>query len=393
MSISGILKHYKGYLSVRVEGLNLEKFLNMSVANGIEFWDVKRLSMTEMQMKLSISSYRNIKKFLSRTGCQVYIERKNGFPFSILKVRRRVMLGIGFAVFIFLIFVLSSFIWSVNVTGAKTIGTNEVLKNLSELGVRAGAFKPGISVSQVENNMLIRMKSISWIKVKITGTRADVEIVERVIPPIVIPQDKPCNIVARCDGIIVKAVAGKGSVLVSPGDPVREGQVLVSGVLEKEGTETRYVHSIADVVARTWHDMESVVPLESSEWIRTGNEKIGIALIAGSKKITIRKANIGYKTYDKIIKDVKLINTKKFQFPLGFTIEQYYETNEKIIKLSPEEAKSKALNNVEKEIIDNISPDAKIINKKMDVSIKDEKAYAAESVETVEDIGQQAEIK
>lgn len=393
MSISGILKHYQGYLTVSVEGLYLEKFLNMAVANGIEFWDVKRLSMTEMELKLSIKSYRSIKKFLGRTGCQVYIEGKRGLPFSILKVRRRVMLGIGFTIFIFLIFMLSSFIWSVNVTGAKTIDTDEIVKNLSELGVRAGAFKPGISVSQVENNMLIRMKSISWIKVKIIGTRADIEIVERVPPPEVISQDKPCNIVARCDGIIVKAVAGKGNVLVSPGDPVRKGQLLVSGVLEKEGQETRYVHSIADVEARTWHDMESSVPLEYSQWIRTGNKKTGVYLIAGSKKYTVRNSNIRYKTYDKIIKNIKLINTKKFQFPLEIIIEQYYETSEKKVKLSSEEAKSKAVDIVEKEIIDNISPDAKIINKKINVTIKDNKAYAAESVETVEDIGQQAEIK
>lgn len=393
MSISDIIKHLNGYLTVRVEGLYLEKFLNMAVANGIEFWDVKRLSMTEMNLKLSIKGYRSIKKFLSRTGCQVYIEEKNGLPFSIFKVRRRAMLGIGFAVFIFLIFMLSSFIWSVNVTGVKTTDTGEILKNLSDLGVRAGAFKPGISVSKVENDMMIRMDSLSWIKVKLVGTRAEVEVVERVPPPKIIPQDKPCSIVASCDGIIVKIVATKGDVLVSPGDPVRKGQILVSGVIKREGIETRYVHSVADIKARTWHDMEATVPLESSRWERSGKKKTGIYIIAGSKKYDIRKVSVPYKTYDRVVNSFKLIDTDKFQFPLEVIIEHYYETAERKVKLSPEEAKSRAIDAVEKEIIDNFSPDAKIINKKINVSIKDNKAYAVESVETVEDIGQQLEIE
>jgi sporulation protein YqfD len=387
------VKYLKGYLTVKISGIYLEKFLNMSVANGIVFWDVKRLSMTELELKLSIKSLKRLRKLLGKTGCQLNIISKNGIPFSVFKVKKRLMLGIGFAVFILLIFMLSSFVWSVKITGAKTLSIKEIEKNLSELGVRPGMYKPLISVSEVENNMLIKMDNISWIKVKLMGTRAEVEIVERTSPPEVVLQDKPCNVTARCDGIIVKIVSAQGDVVVSPGEPVRKGQLLVSGTIERPNSETRYVHSSADVTARTWIEREIVVPLEGITKTRTGNKKTSIYLVTGNKRYTLRKANVPYKDYEKNERVIKIVDTDKFMLPLQIVAEEYYEVYNKTVHLTQDQAKARAMDEADKLIIDNILPDAKIIDKKINMSLKNNSIVASISVETVEDIGMQVEIK
>lgn len=393
MSLTRIVRYTKGFLTIRVEGFNLEKFLNMSIAHGITFWDVKKLGMTVLEFKTSISGYRSLKKVIKKTGCKATIIDKDGLPFIFLKIKRRKMLGIGFGISILLLFMLSSFIWSVKITGINTISTEEVKNNLSELGVKPGAFKLDLSVSDIENNMLIRMGKISWIKVKLKGTRAEIEIKERTVPPKIVPETKPCSIVAKRDGIITKIVSAKGDVTVNQGDPVRKGQILVTGIIERPNIATRYVHSSAKVEARTWYEGKVVVPLEIIRKVRNGNKMIKINLAIGSKVFNIKNPSIYYKSYDKIEKSAKLIDTEKFQLPLEIIIEEYFETADRTVALTPEQAKMDAYDTVEKNVINSIPSDAKIINKKINVEVKDNLVIGTALFETIEDIGMQEEIK
>lgn len=393
MGVSGVVRYLRGYLVVRVEGLNLEKFINMSVAHGLDFRDVKRLSLTVVELTISIGGYRKLKKFIRKTGSRVSIIDKEGLPFLFLKLKRRKMMAIGFAVFIFLIFMLSSFIWSIEITGAKTTSTEEIKQNLYELGVKPGAFKLGVAVSEVENDMLIRMGSISWIKVKLRGTRAEIEVKERTIPPPMVPDDRPCSIVAGRDGIITKIVSSKGDVLVAQGEPVKKGQVLVTGIIERVNADIRYVHSSADIKARTWYERKFAVPLERVVKSRNGNKTIKIYIKFGSKVFNIKNTSIPYKSYDKIIKSTKLIDTDKFQLPVEIVIEEYYETVNEVITLALEDAKSEAANSAEKSIIDSLPSDAKIVNKKINITVRDDVVIASALIETIEDIGVQEEIK
>lgn len=393
MIVPDLLKYLSGYLTIKVEGLNLEKFLNMSVAHGVNFWDINRLSITEIELKISIKGYRLLKKILKKTGCQITITSKDGLPFFVSKLKKRKMMALGFIVSILLVFVLSSFIWSIKVIGAKSISTKVLEENLSELGVKPGALKLDLSVSEIENNMLIKMKNLSWIKVKLIGTRAEIEIKERVDTPKIIPDNKPCNIVAKRDGIIEKIVSTKGDVLAAKGGLVSKGDILVTGIIDRTNIEKRYVHAAAEVKARTWYEGSAAVPFEKIQKVRTGNKVVNISLIIGSKILEIKKTSIPYKSYDKIEKSTKLIDTDLFQLPVDIKLEEYYETLNKVISLTPEEAKAEAVDTVEKAIVNNLPYDTKIINKNISVSIKENVVLVNARFETVEDIGVQEEIK
>jgi similar to stage IV sporulation protein len=288
--------------------------------------------------------------------------------------------------------VLSSFIWSIQITGVSTANMREIERNLSELGVKPGALKLNIAVSEIENNMLIRMGSLSWIKVRIEGTRAGIEVKERLAPPKMVPEKEPCSIIAGKDGIIAKIVSAKGDVLVEQGEPVRKGQVLVTGIIQRENTETRYVHSRAEIKARTWYEGVKAVPFEKVEKVRSGKKKSIVYIFAGNKKLKIKNSIISYKNYDKIEKSTRFIDTDRFQLPFGILIEEYYEVVDRTMVLSPDEAKSLAADMVEKSIIDSMPPDAKIINRQINISIKGETAIASALFETIEDIGVQEEI-
>lgn len=392
MIIPDTVKFLRGYLTIRVEGLNIEKFLNISVSRSISFWNVKRVSMTEIELKINIKGYRSLKKILKRTGCQISIIDKRGLPFFVSKVNNRKMLGIGFIIFIFLILVLSSFIWSIRITGTNITSTKEIERNLAELGVRPGALKLDLSVSEIENNMLIRMETLSWIKVRFIGTRAEVEVKERVSPPKIIPENTPCDVVAKRDGVILKIVSSMGDASVKQGTPVRKGDVLITGTLNRESSGIRYVHAAGEVIARTWYECSFSVPLQKTEKVRTGKKITNVYLITGSKKIQIKNSTIPYKSYDKIEKSAKIIDTDIFQLPIEIVLEEYYETQGKLITLTADEAVSEAADSVEKAIIGSLPPGSKILNRKIETDIKDNAAIANATIETIEDIGVQEEI-
>ncbi|KPU44113.1 putative stage IV sporulation protein YqfD [Oxobacter pfennigii] len=391
--MSRILKYLRGYLTIKVEGLNLEKFLNMSVSSSISFWDVKKIGITEIEFKTTVRGYKRMKNIIKATGSKAYITGKDGVPFLSLKLKRRKMMAIGFVVFILMVFMLSSFIWSVEIIGAKTVSTKEITDCLKELGLKAGAFKLNLAVTDIENDMLIKMDGISWIKVNIKGTRAEVEIKERIAPPDIIPDSKPCNIIARRDGIIMKIIAEKGDILVPQGEPVKKGQVLITGMIDRPNIERRYVHAAGEVSARTWYEGKEVIPLETVEKERSGKKISNLFLILGQNKLQIKNSHITFNTYDKIVKSTKLIETEKFQLPLEIVIEEYHETVDKQKTKSVDEAKKLAYDLVEKSIINSLPPDAKIINKNINVTVKENVVIASALIETIEDIGLQEEIK
>lgn len=96
--------YFKGYVIIKVEGLTLEKFLNLAANSNIYIWDIKRMDYTLLEMKVSIKGFRELKKIANKGACRVYIKEKIGFPFFMNKLKKRKMLGFGFIIFLGLIF-------------------------------------------------------------------------------------------------------------------------------------------------------------------------------------------------------------------------------------------------------------------------------------------------
>jgi len=114
-----------------------------------------------------------------------------------------------------------------------------------------GKLKNRVNLREVENSVLKQMNGISVINIKFIGTRARVEIVERTMPPDILPLDKPTNIVASKDGIITKVLSYKGQPLVQVDDYVKKGQILISGVItDKTNVPSKIVHAMGIVSAK-----------------------------------------------------------------------------------------------------------------------------------------------
>lgn len=264
-----VLRSVRGYVAFTVIGKYPERFLNITARNHIRLWDVQRREegFTACMYR---SDYRRIRPLARGAGVKLRIYKKRGLPSCISRYRDRAGVVIGACAFIITVFVMSLFIWSVDITGLDTVSRTQMLADLREHGLYVGAFKPSIDSQQVARDIMLQRREIGWMAVNITGSYASVEIKEEAPAPEVEDISVPCNIKAKCDGQILRIEAAEGETVLTEGSGVIEGQLIVSGVRTGEQGESRLVHAQARVYARTMHETSFSVPAVSKRLAPNG---------------------------------------------------------------------------------------------------------------------------
>lgn len=382
-----------GYLVIRVEGLSLERFINLTVSKGIYMWDIDRHSYTALTACINISGFKNLKKIVRTSRCRVRILEKRGLPFILVRFKKRRMLVVGLSVFLIIIYGLSSFIWSIEIEGAVRISEEKLLQNLAKHGIRHGAYKRNLDTSSIANKVVIDMPELWWVSIQLKGTKALVRVVETQNPPPMIDRSIPCNIVAAKDGIIHEMLVLEGEPVVKVGDTVRKGQLLVSGVIEDQETyDVRYVHAMAEINARTWYEGTGTWGFDKPVTKRTGRKAVQKFLDLGKWVIEYHVDEIPFKKYEVSEKRVPFIDQRGL-IPITMIVREYYEVEEiqsdtKLQRVK-EKASDIAYQNARKIIPDHV----KVVDKRVKYDIIEGKEVKATVyIEAIEDIAQKQKI-
>ena len=261
----GIIRFLRGYVDFRASGMFPERFLNITARNGINLWNNHPVP-GGLCGSMTISDYRNIRKIARKAKVNLKIEHKHGIPFIVYKYKSRIGLPIGAAAGFLLIMLLSNFIWSVSITGTQSISDTYLLGELEQYGVSVGAYKNNIDADEVKRAIQISNKKIGWMSVNITGNIVSVEIKENTEKPKLDTNRNPCNLKARCEGVITKTNVKSGVTNVMIGSGVAKGDLLVSGVSEShtERLDTlTYLHASGEIFADVNSSKELTLQKES----------------------------------------------------------------------------------------------------------------------------------
>lgn len=131
---------------------------------------------------------------------------------------------------------LSALVWDVRIEGNENIPSAKIVKELSECGFEIGDLWFLVDRSKVETIFLLKNDEISWINVNRRGSVAYVKIIEKKDEgdDAPMPSVEYSNIVASADCVIEEITVASGIALVKPGDTVKKGDLLISGVLPTE---------------------------------------------------------------------------------------------------------------------------------------------------------------
>ncbi len=393
MLILKLWNFLRGYVVITIEGFGLEKFINYAISRGIYLWDIFRINHMVLEAKVSLKGYKELRHIIKKTGCRIKIRERIGCPFFIHKIKKRKMFAAGLLIALFLIFTSVSFIWNIEIKGNEGISDQNIKKLLNELGLYKGAFKYYLNIPEIENCMMMKLEDLAWIGIEVKGTRAIVEIAEKVKPPKKIPMNIPCDIVAKQKGVIEKVIAKNGDALVKEGDVVKEGDILITGSLHREGLEVRHVHALGEIFAKTYYEERGEISLIKSKKIKTGNRFVRRIIRIGKNQIVLSIEENPYKNVIIEKRKFSLPGWSNIRVPVEIIIEEYYEAIEKKESLDRNLVKKALEEQLMVKVFDKIPKDVQILNRDIKFSQGANKVLAELTVEVLEQIGKQQGIQ
>lgn len=360
-----------GYVSITIEGFFVERFINMCLAQDIFLWNIKHEKNTFVKVRISTSDFKKIKKIAKKTKCKVKIESKTGIPFLLHNYRKRkIFLGLLLALFI-IIFVLTRFVWNIEITGTEKIDNNEILSILKEEGIEAGKLKSKIQTEETINEIRLKREDIAWIGIKVKGTNVIVQIVEAKEKPEIVDESEVCNIVAKKTATISKIIVQNGTARVAVGDTVQEGDLLVEGVMEGQYTGTRQVHAEATIYGKIMYEKTKKESLIQEIEKTTGNEEKKIEINLNNFKIILPKGVSKFENYDTIKTNKKLKLFSNFYLPISITEIKFVEKQKEYKTYTEEELIEKMKKEIGEELKEEYSLQGDNIEELLETNVQD----------------------
>ncbi|MGL4790710.1 MAG: sporulation protein YqfD, partial [Anaerotignaceae bacterium] len=169
--------YFNGYVIISVVGFSVERFINLAAIRGIYIWNIKK-EKNRTTMNVSLRGFKKLKECGKKTKCRFKIIDKKGVPFVINKGKRRQVYTGGIFLFVCIIYILSTFTWTVSVEGNSRIPTEDILSFCTEQGLYAGSLKFKTDKREITKKLISNFPEISWVAINTKGTAVTITVVE-----------------------------------------------------------------------------------------------------------------------------------------------------------------------------------------------------------------------
>lgn len=327
-----IVRFFKGYVTFLARGKFSERLLNILNTHNIRYWDVVPEVSGGLLLNMYIYDYIKLRHLICNTGIKTRVKGRHGLPFLIKKYKCRIGIPIGLALFVFILWLSSSFTWIITVTENETLPVSQILQVANDKGLYQGVYTNSINVKSTERKILQEIPDIRWISINLSGCKAEISIKEKYKSPKVIKKDVPCNVKSSRDAVVIKTGITKGTSMVKSGSAVIKGQLLVSGVVTNETGESTFVHADGEILGRTNYEKNYKLPKTTDFLFETENNMVRNRFNFLWFSIPTDFKNINYNTYKSITKkDVLKING--VNLPASFTRQYVTQMENKTCQL------------------------------------------------------------
>lgn len=346
----------KGIVIIEVLVPYPEKFLNLLWNNNIEISSATRISITTLRITINYRDFDDVVTLIKKVGGKYKVVAKKGNVFLIMRLKSKKTLLIGVVLFLGILYGLSTYVWGIEIKTGDNVSPYEIRQDLKKIGIKPGMRKKDIDVYTLETKLEEINKDILWLRIRIEGSTLKVLIEEKVNPP---KQEEVAvgDCTAEMGGEIKRIYVTSGTAMVTPGDFVKEGDVLITGIQGKEGGEYN-VEAKGTVIANTFYERAMEVQISGTKMERTNKTDKDIYLNLWGVKIYLKKAINTFEYYDKIKENNGIFN-----------VVHYYEKKEKEVNVERDKAIEEAIIKLEESLKKNLNNDAIISDR--NVSVED----------------------
>ena len=314
---------FKSGIKLELMGTLPESVLNTCALNAIELWDMQCVDAYTLTFCAFERDLEDIKSIAQKCMCELKVIDKSPLIKHRETIKRRWYLPLFLAAVALMLGVSGLFVWDIRLEGCEDLSRGKAMRVLEDCGLKEGCFWPAISSDMIRSRVIEKLPQIAWMSVNVSGSRAVVQIRERQAKPEIYDEHSPVNVVAAKTGIIRRMSVLNGYPLVSVGDSVLEGDVLVSGSPESLLGTFRQLRAKAQVYAGTWYELSSVsIPLAEKSAHGPGYGRL--ALKFGKNRINLYiSSGKGVDECDKIISEHKIGIEGLFTLPVTIVWESY----------------------------------------------------------------------
>ena len=295
-----MINYIRGYYVLIVEGIDAEKYLNFICKSRISIYNVKRISNTKIEFCVNRGDLKKIKNTYRGSKFEIKIKQKTGIPFLAKRIYRYKTMVFSAIVSLFLLLLTTQFVTDIYIDCPEGIDKKVLRQELEECGLKPGVYKKTINRKIIRDHIMQEIDEVAYLSINVKGTNVFVTITKKDDENTQTAKSNYCNIIASKNGIIEKVIARSGEAVVSVGDIVKKGDLLIQGA---------NTSSMPEVWATTFY---------------------------GKEYKLIR--NIKYKDYiiENKTKEIRLGN---YTFPLKIVVSTFFEVEKEEVEVNRDKLK------------------------------------------------------
>ena len=230
------------YISFSAEGDRLSAFRDALRSTSLPCM-AQQMRGGVFYAKTGAKNSRRLSELAGEYDIRLTVLERHGLRFLLHPYRFRFGLLCGLVCGCFFLYWCNATVRRIEIHGNETVSDTEILKALADLGVERGVVLSEIPYTYIEQRMRLRISDIEWIALRGRGGLLTVELTEEQKQPEMLETNIPCNIVAAVPAQVTGINVLGGHAAVQKGDPVKAGQILISGVKADKRGISRYYHA------------------------------------------------------------------------------------------------------------------------------------------------------
>ena len=237
----------RGCVRIKAEGSGIYRFINALREEGVGCGE-QVCRGGAFFGEVSRRELKAVREIAEGCGVTVTAEELSTFSEILLRYRRRIGLLAGLAAALVMGIWFSGTILTIEVQGNERVDSRVILAALEDMGIKPGVRAGSIDYILTENKLQMEIEDLAWTGMHRTGTRLVVEVTERVLPPEMLRERLPCNVVADRDAVITYTIVRDGMLMHKVGDFVPKGTLLISGVTTDDTGHATFHHAMGEII-------------------------------------------------------------------------------------------------------------------------------------------------
>jgi len=374
-----------GWFDFRVEGLSLERLLNMCIQRGIRLRRIKRISARALTGCVIASDMRKLRELAGERGWRLTILKERGAVRLKKLLKQRALLIFGVLIFFSAAYAAVKCVWFIDIRGAGPY-TGEVKRILTAHDIRVGRFVFQIDTDALRYTMERELTGLAFVGVSMQGVTITVNCVQARLAKSA--SAVPGDLVASRDGVIESITVRAGTAQVKPGDVVRRGQVLIRGEERSWAGAVTPIRADADIRARTWYKAEAYISGNLIETTPTGESFTARTLCTPYYSLSLDTPP-AYDVFDEFTRTLPIAGP----YPVWLKLTEYQRVERTLIKRDESEVRAEAGIAAMRLANEKVEHDAYIVDKWVEYSmINDGGCIATAVLEGIVAISEAAEV-